>query len=248
MQNPSAPEPTPRAIYRHLDMDQLNFQFGVFEHEMFNRVIIRTRKMDQPQGVESIDLLPAEKSELWLLSQTLGIDPGMRKLALDSLPKNSLGIVFINRVEGIFCIFYLDTGSYSGREGSAQVREFYFRIPKTNEISGDFVEYYPLYNSDDLQGSLSFILESSREFYETFYTSVSEFYEKSDEKFEQLFNQVKNLLNKTIDMRQSIQDTLAEGNMRGIMYFERPTFNLQAIMEAVIRDMQPVETMRIPFQ
>ncbi|MEB3208778.1 MAG: hypothetical protein VKK63_07660 [Synechococcus sp.] len=227
-------------------MDKLQFQFGVFEHEQFNRVIVRSHGMENHEN--KVDLILADQSELWLLSQNLGIDPGMRKMAFDSLPKNALGIVFINRSEGIFCIFQKNVGSYTGTDGLTHVLEFYFKIPKTATLPTEFVEYYPLYNAEDYRAALPFVFESSREFYETFYKSVSEFYDKSDERFEILFNQARTLLNRVIDIRQTIQDTLADGNMRGIMYFERPTFRLQAIMEAIVRDMQPVETMKLPFQ
>jgi hypothetical protein len=236
---------SPLVVYRNIEMDKLNFQFGVFEHEGFNRVMVRSQFVEGPK---TVDLIIAEKSELWLLSQNLGIDPGMRKLTFDSLPKNSLGIVFINRVEGVFCIFQKNTGSYTGEDGTSHTLEFYFKIPKTTENLPDLVEYYPLYNTEDYRLALPFIFESSREFYETFYNSVSEFYEKSDEQFETLFNRARDLLNRVVDIRQKIQDTLADGNMRGIMYFERPTFRLQSIMEAIIRDMEPVNSMKIPFQ
>lgn len=237
---------SPRTVYRHLEMDKLHFQFGVFDQEEFNRVMVRTQGIEENEN--KVDLTIADHSELWLLSQNLGIDPGMRKMAFDSLPKNALGIVFINRPAGIFCIFQKNTGSYTGADGLTHVLEFYFKIPKIRDLPSDFVEYYPLYNTEDFHSALPFIFESSREFYETFYKSVSEFYDKSDEKFESLFNQARDLLNRVVDIRQTIQDTLADGNMKGIMYFERPTFRLQSIMEAIIRDMEPIDSMKLPFQ
>lgn len=236
----------PKTVYRHMEMDNLHFQFGVFEHEEFNRVVIRSGGMENYE--KKVDLIVADQSELWLLSQNLGIDPGMRKIAFDSLPKNALGIVFVNHREGIFCIFQRNTGSYTGANGLTHVLEFYFKIPKNPSRVSEFVEYYPLYNAEDFRTALPFIFESSREFYETFYKTVSEFYDKSDDKFEMLFNQAKDLLNRVVDIRQKIQDTLAEGNLQGVMYFERPTFRLQSIMEAIIRDMEPVTSMKLPFQ
>lgn len=233
---------TPKVVYYS---GKLDFKLGVFEHEEFNRVMVRSHGMDSTG--DKVEMTPVSQSDIWFLSQKLGVDPGMRKMVLDSLPRNAMGIVFINHAEGIMCIFHKSIGGYSGADGAVQVTEFYFTIDKNRNSESEIVDFYPLYGAEDYRLAIPVIFSSSVEFYQTFYKSCSEFYEKSDEQFEKLFTRTRTLLNDLVDMRQRIHDKLSEGLMRGAMYFERPTFIMQTIMEAVIRDLTPIERMEIPF-
>jgi hypothetical protein len=230
-----------RAVYQNQSLD---FQLGIFE-EGANKVMIRSRDIYSENRVE---LTPSDHSELWFLSQKLGVDPSMRKLAFESLPKSAIGISFVNHAEGILCIFQKNIGGYTGGDGVIHVVEYYFTIPKNRNWTLDAVEYFPLYAVDDYRPAMLPIFKASVEFYETFYNSCVQFYEKSDEKFEELFQKAKGLFGKVVDMRLEIQEKINGGMLQGAMYFERPTFRLQAIMEAVVRDMQAVETLTLPFK
>lgn len=221
---------------------KLEFQLGIFEDGL-NKVMIRSRDI---QANTRVEMTPVGSSDLWFVSQKLGVDPSMRKLAYDSLPKNAVGIAFINSAEGILCIFQRSIGGYTGADGVIHVIEYYFDIPKNKVQLTDIVQYFPLYSVDDYRMAMAPVFKASTEFYETFYKSCVDFYEKSDERFEDLFQKAKTLFGKVVDMRINIQDKISGGMLQGALYFEQPVFKLQSLLEAVVRDLQPVEDMSIP--